>query len=202
LERAMNTIRPVALPPTPSEIIELHWQEEREYTGSYTKEKKRADALELMAITEDQVRAMPEIEPLLLQAHILEKVWDYISLGKENKTAQALLVEYQLLKRVNLTKAVPFEAYCVAAEVNTLDVLTILAKVLKSHADVLMQSKKLIGLHQENGSAGISASPLPGIEDDINTISDRFNDRLLKRDDSGETRDEGEEEWDDDAEDE
>lgn len=148
------------------------------------KAEKRAEALDLLDITEADILTIPRIEPLLEQACILEKVWDYLFLGREYEVARKILVKYESLRAVKLHTFVPFEAYCVAAKTPTLEVLAVLSKVMKSHVDLLSQSKKLGALHENSGaSSGTRAAVavLPAIEDDIRTISDKFNEEQQAR---------------------
>lgn len=165
--------------------------------------EKRAEALDLLDITEADILSIPKIEPLLEQACILEKVWDYLFLGREYDAAKKVLVKYEMLRAVKLHTFVPFEAYCVASKTPTLDVLTVLSKVMKSHVDLLSNSKKLGALHENSGasSSGRAAvAVLPAIEDDIRTVSDKFNDEQARRapaPEEGEYGDEEEENQDD-----
>lgn len=147
-----------------------------------TPAQEREEALELLGVTEYELAAVPKVEPLLREARVYDKLWDYLTLGREYGAAKLLLEKYHQLKFIGLHKAVPFEAYCLSAKVVTLDALSVLSKVMKSHVDLLTNSKKLAGLHDSGlgsapGEADVAA--LPPIEDEIRTLSDRFNEQML-----------------------
>lgn len=161
--------------------------------------EKRAEALDLLDVTEADLLAVPKIEPLLREAQVLDKVWDYLELGREYEVARKMLLHRERLKAVKLERCVPFEAYCLSAKVVTLDCIAVITKVMKTHVDLLNSSKKLGGLHDGTGTAiaRSETAVLPPIEDDIRSISERFNEQARQ-----EEHEEPDEEEEDDREEE
>lgn len=82
------------------------------------------EALVLLEISEEQIDRAPKITHVLKAANMLDNVWDYLE-GSSKPQARAILeVRSRLNKRQS--KDVPFEAYCVAADVSPRDALALL----------------------------------------------------------------------------
>ena len=147
-----------------------------------SKDSAKREALELLEITEADVLSVPRIEPLLAQAGVLDRVWDYVLAASEVPIGKKLLQRYDLLRVAGVHKAVPFEAYCVACDVWTSDAVAMITKVMKTHVDLLTKSKQL-GTLTEGKNDGITqrqdVALLPPIEDEIRQLSDRFNESLM-----------------------
>ncbi len=82
------------------------------------------EALVLLEITEDNLAKAPKITHVLKAANMLDNVWDYLE-GSGKAPARQIL---EMRDRLNMAqrKNLPFEAYCVAANVRPQDALALL----------------------------------------------------------------------------
>lgn len=104
-----------------------------------TKVGLKAQAYELLGVCETDVLLAPRIEPLLRKAlqqpprngsdgevekqpDALERVWEYLETSSDDMARVLIAQKYKLVNKSQRT-AVPFEAYCVAARLDTKKVL-------------------------------------------------------------------------------
>lgn len=106
-----------------------------------------SEALVLLEITEEQVATAPKISHVLKAAQMLDNVWDYLE-GSSKPQARAIVEARKRLSKPQ-AKEVPFEAYCVAAQVSPQEALAILT------VEVYDQSSK--------ASALLAASQHPAV---------------------------------------
>jgi hypothetical protein len=100
-----------------------------------TKAGLKAQAYDLLGIDEYDVLASPKIEPMLKKSGMLEKVWDYLETSTD-EMARKLIAQRYKLKTKTERAAVPFEAFCIAAELDTKRVLGMIV------AEVYSQSQQ------------------------------------------------------------
>jgi hypothetical protein len=82
-----------------------------------TKAGLAKEAYEILGIHEADVMGVPKIQPLLEQAGVLSKVWEYLA-ASDDEVARLLLAKLRCLSKSHVN-ALPFEAFCVAAKVET-----------------------------------------------------------------------------------
>lgn len=87
-----------------------------------TKSGLREEAYALLGIEDADVQLVPKIEPLLKRAGVLAKVWAYLETS-EDPQARVLIAQKYKLKNKSQREAISFEAYCVAAKLDTKKVL-------------------------------------------------------------------------------
>ncbi len=87
-----------------------------------TKAGYRTEAFELLGVTEADMLSVPKIEPLLKQSGVLERVWNYLETSRDELARQLVAQKYKLLN-ASQRNSVPFEAFCVAAGLETGKVL-------------------------------------------------------------------------------
>lgn len=96
-------------------------------------------AYRLLGIEEADVLAVPKIEPLLKTAKVLKRVWSYLETSGD-EMARVLIAQKYKLSTAAQRNAVPFEAYCVSAKLDTKKVLGLL------FIEVYMQNEQAAGL--------------------------------------------------------
>lgn len=107
-----------------------------------TKVGLQREAYDLLGIKEGDVLGVPKIEPLLKQSGLLEKVWSYLETSAD-EIARLLVAQKYKLSNVSQRNSVPFEAYCVAAGIETKRALGIIISEVYSQneqAALLMAS--------------------------------------------------------------
>lgn len=82
------------------------------------------EALTRLEITEEQITKAPKISHVLRAANMLDNVWDYLEGSGKAQARQILEMRDRL--SIKLRDGVPFEAYCVAANVRPQDALALL----------------------------------------------------------------------------
>jgi hypothetical protein len=82
------------------------------------------EALIMLEISEQQIESAPKISHVLKAAGMLDNVWDYLE-GSAKPQARAILEARSRLNKKQ-AKEVPFEAFCVAADVSPKDALALL----------------------------------------------------------------------------
>lgn len=145
------------------------------------------DAYEILEVHAADVMAAAKVEPMLELAGILGKVWDYLE-ASDTQAARKLLAMRARITQKSQQNVVPFEAYCVAADVDTRIALGVIADVMKSHVSLLRSSAALDKFEKSrrNGAeenvhfnSGERLAVLPPVEKDVKALSDRFNERFL-----------------------
>ncbi len=110
-----------------------------------TKAQLKREAYDLLGIHESDVLGVPKIEPVLAEAGVLEKVWDYLAASSDAK-ARALLAMRKRISTKQHMKVLTFESYCVAAKVPTEDAYGIISAELfrlTERASTLMAAKAM-----------------------------------------------------------
>ena len=113
-----------------------------------TKVGLKREAYELLGIEEADVMAVPRIEPMLKRASVFEKVWGYLETSGE-EMARVLIAQKYKLKNKSQRAAVPFEAYCVAARLDTKKVMGLI------FAEVFSQNQQAAELMAANAQPDV-----------------------------------------------
>jgi hypothetical protein len=82
-----------------------------------TKAGFRQQALDLLGIDEGALLMVTKITPLLEKAKVFEKVWGYLETSSD-EMAKILIAQKYKLKNKSQRDAIPFEAYCLAAQLD------------------------------------------------------------------------------------
>ena len=104
-----------------------------------TKAGFKEQAFDLLGINEADLLMVAQIEPLLKRANVLEKVWEYLETSSD-EMARILIAQKYKLSLKSQRDAVPFEAYCVAARLDTKKVLGLI------FSEVYSQNEQAAGL--------------------------------------------------------
>jgi len=152
-----------------------------------TAEGSLEEAYELLGVNAADVMAAPKVSDLLELCGILGKVWDYLE-ASDTASAKKLVSMRARISMKSHMNVLPFEAFCVAAEVDTRIALGILADVIKAHVSILRNASALEKFEKAKGkaeaanpNAGSELAVLPPIEKDVKRLSDRFNQRFLNQ---------------------
>jgi hypothetical protein len=104
-----------------------------------TKAGFKQQAYDLLGVNESEVVMVPQIEPLLKKANVLDKVWEYLETSGDDM-ARLLIAQKYKLSNKSMRSSVPFEAYCLAAKLDTKKVLGLI------FAEVYSQNEQASGL--------------------------------------------------------
>lgn len=104
-----------------------------------TKADWQAEAYNLLGVDEYDVLAVQKIEPLLKRSDVLGKVWQFLEVSPK-EVCKKLLAQRMKLTSNSLRNAVPFEAYCVAAGIDTAEALGVIV------SEVYTQNEQAAGL--------------------------------------------------------
>ena len=118
-----------------------------------------SEAYRLLSIEEIDVLGVAKITPILQKANVLPKVWDYLSMSSE-ETARKLVAMKDRLSTKAQVNSVPFEAFCVAAGVETKKALALITAEVYSATE---QSALLMAsaAHPDIVKATIAAAKHP-----------------------------------------
>jgi hypothetical protein len=138
-----------------------------------TKTGLKQQAYDLLGIEEADIVMVPKIEPLLKKAGVLEKVWDYLETSGDDMARHLIAQKYKL-KNVSQRKALPFEAFCFAAHLDTKKVLALIFVEVYSQNQ---QASELMaaGAQPEIVQATIDAAKFPGGTNERRMLLSRNN---------------------------
>jgi hypothetical protein len=98
-----------------------------------TKAGNARDAYDLLGIVVADVMMVPKIEPLLKQAGVMSKIWEFLGASDQEEARKLLAMRGRVTKAQ--ANAIPFEAYCVAAGIPTKRALAVITGEVFSQTD-------------------------------------------------------------------